>query len=349
MTLLVTGATGYIGRHLCANLTANGHTVAAMLRNGEDFPALQTHVSALGGQAHRLQLIPGDLDQTNLGINTLPTDLTAIIHLGARFGWRLPQAAARRTNVDGSLAVARLAGKTGSRLVYASGFMLQNTEYLTKLGITGDEPDPINWRKVYKTAGIYEASKLEATLRIRHYTRCAGVDFVEVQPATIAGSFMSGPLDESQPLFELLNNLARGRFAFVPGTPAYWLPLVAVDYVARTLALAATEDLVPERLLALDPATPNLQKLLAAFATAMGMRPPTRHIPKGLLAMLLRIPGLPKLMNTWPEALHFIQPLRFDQDTSAAWLASHGIRHPCIAEVITNNAVAFSSKQKNWP
>lgn len=347
MTLLVTGATGYIGRHLCANLTANGHTVAAMLRNGGDFPALQAHINALGGQAQRLQLIAGDLDQPNLGINALPTDLTAVIHLGARFGWRLPQAAARRTNVDGSLAVARLASKTGARLVYASGFMLQNTDYLTKLGITGDEPDQINWSKVYKTAGTYEASKLEATLRIRRYTRCARVESVEVQPATIAGSFMSGPLDKSQPLFELLNNLARGRLAFVPGTPAHWLPLVTVDYVARTLALAATADLVPERLLALDPATPSLQKLLAAFATAMGIRPPTRHIPKELLAILLRIPGLPKLMNTWPEALHFIQPLRFDQDTSAAWLASHDIRHPCITEVITTNADAFSAKRTN--
>lgn len=337
MTLLITGATGFIGRHVCATLTHH-HDVLAVLRQPDtQLPALRQQVDALGGQGQRLHAVPGDLDQPGLG---LPEDLPrprAIIHLAARFAWQLDRASARQTNVDGSLAVAELARRHDCRLVFISGFMLANHAHLARLGIHDDTPETVDWQAVYRRAGGYEASKLEAAIRVRALAAETGLDWVEIQPATVAGHSRSGALDTSQPLFALLDNLARGRMAMVPGSPAHWLPLVAVDHLASLIATAAVIPSPPARLLALDPSTPNLQGLLAIAADVLGRRAPRRHLPIPLLAALLRLPGLPRLMNTWPEALHFIQPTRFDTASTDAFLDQQGLTRPDMATVIATS------------
>lgn len=338
MTMLITGATGFIGRHVCAQLTPS-HDLWAVLRQPEtQLPILRREVNALGGQGDRLHAVKGDLELPGLG---LPENLSApraIIHLGARFAWQLDSASAHRTNVAGSLAVAELARRHHSRLVFVSGFMLENHNHLKRLGINDDDPERVDWRRVYRLAGGYEASKLEAAIRVRALARSTDLALVEVQPATVAGHSHTGHLDINQPLFALLDNLARGRLAMVPGSPEHWLPLVAVDSLASLIAVAATSDNVPERLLALDPTTPNLQGLLAIAAEVLGRRAPQRHMPIPVLAALLRLPGLPRLMNTWPEALNFIQPTRFDTASTDAFLREKGIARPSMETVIAASA-----------
>ncbi len=349
MTLLITGASGFIGRHVCAQLTHH-HDILAVLRQPDSqLPALRQQVNALGGQGERLQAVQGDLDLPGLG---LPEDLAppqAIIHLGARFAWQLDRATAHRTNVAGSLAVAELARRHGSRLVFISGFMLENREHLQRLGITSNDPERVDWQRVYHRAGGYEASKLEAAIRVRALAAASDLDLVEVQPATVAGHSHTGTLDTAQPLFALLDNLASGRLAMVPGSPDHWLPLVAVDHLAALIAVAATGDTVPQRLLALDPDTPNLQGLLAIAANTLGRRAPQRHLPIPVLAALLRLPGMPRLMNTWPEALHFIQPTRFDTASTDAFLAQQGLTRPAMEAVIAASARWYQQYRRDQP
>ena len=347
MTLLITGATGFIGRHVCAQLT-HDHDILAVLRQPDSqLPALRQQVNALGGQGERLQAVQGDLDLPSLG---LPENLAApqaIIHLGARFAWQLDRATAQRTNVAGSLAVAELARRHGSRLVFISGFMLENREHLQRLGITSDDPDQVDWQHVYRRAGGYEASKLEAAIRVRALAATHDLNLVEVQPATVAGHSRTGALDSAQPLFALLDNLARGRMAMVPGSPEHWLPLVAVDHLAALITVAATADSVPQRLLALDPTTPNLQGLQAIAADMLGRRAPQRHLPIPVLAALLRLPGMPRLMNTWPEALHFIQPTRFDTTDTDHFLNQQGLARPAMEAVIARSARWYQQHHGN--
>ncbi len=336
MTILITGASGFIGRYVCAQLTRDQQPVLAMLRQpSSQLATLRRQVDALGGQGDLVQAIQGDLDQPDLGLDGPVPALEAIIHLGARFAWQLPMAKARRTNVDGALAVARLARQQQTRLVFISGFMLENLAHLARLGIDLNSADKTDWQQVYRRAGGYEASKLEAAIRVREYAREQHLEMVEVQPATVAGDSRTGQLDHQQPLYQLLDNLARGRMAAIPGTPDHWLPLVAVDLLAALIARAALAPATPPRLLALDSRTPSLQGLLAHAAPSLKRRAPTRFLPMGVLATLLRLPGLPRLLNTWPEALHFIQTTRFDTGASDAFLATQGLTHPSIKGVIT--------------
>lgn len=335
MPIMITGSTGFIGRHVCAALTRDGHPIFAMLRDPDgQIQSLRVSVDKLGGNSELVSPIAGDLDQGGPNNPDALVSLTSIIHCGARFGWQLDKDNARRTNVGGSLAMAGLARRHNCRLVSISGFMLENTGHLENLGVNGEKPDTVDWHRVYQRAGAYEASKIEAALQLRAYSREQSLDHIEVQPATVAGHSRTGELDRTQPLHTLLSNLKAGRLTMVPGSSDHWLPLVAVDHLAEMIARVAVADRPPSRLLALDPGTPNLQGLLATAAKAFNRRPPKYHIPIPVLAALLRIPGIPTLMNTEPETLHFLQPTRFDTSATDLFLEEQKLSRPPIGEVI---------------
>ncbi|ARB44011.1 SDR family oxidoreductase [Alloalcanivorax xenomutans] len=336
MTLLITGATGFIGRHLCARLTAGEQPVLALMRHPQALAKLRATVDRLGGNSHYLDALPGDLDAPDLGLTGSPPPLDAVVHLGARFGWRLPAEAARRTNVSGSLAVARLARHQHCRLVFISGFMLENQRHLKRLGIDGEDPAAIDWQRVYRRAGAYEASKMEAAITVRW--RLRNEDWVEVQPATVAGHSLNGDLDPAQPLHALIDNLARGRLAVVPGGPEHWLPLIPVDTLAAIIDHAIRDPAPPRRILGLDPGTPNLKPMLNLIAETLGCRAPGLHFPIPLLAHLLRLPALARFANTEPEALHFIQPERFDLSATTPFLERTGVRLPPMPQVLRASA-----------
>ncbi|WP_417501263.1 SDR family oxidoreductase [Marinobacter sp.] len=338
MNLLITGATGFIGRHLCAHLTAQDHTIVALMRRPHELPNLQANVSNLGGRGALIKAISGDLAEPNLGISESLPDVDAVIHLGARFAWQLEYESAYTTNVEGSLAIAELARELGCRLVFISGFMLENLQHLNQLGINPAQPERTNWRKVYRHAGAYEASKLEAALKVRSFAAKTALDLVEVQPATVAGHSQTGELDAAQPLFQLIDNLSRGRLALVPGTSEHWLPLTTVDHLVALITAAAIAKNVPERLLCLDSDTPTLQQMLALVGGSIGVKPPRWYVPIPVLRALLSIPGFPKLMNTYPEALNFIQTKRFDTSITDQFLEHQRLLRPEIGLAIKASA-----------
>ena len=338
MTLLITGASGFIGRHLCAYLTARNHAIIALMRQPNELSNLRARVNNLGGKGDLIQALPGDLIKPKLGITGHLSRVEAVIHLGARFAWQLESSAAQAANVEGSLAVAELARQLSCRLVFISGFMLENLQYLAKLGIDLERPEHTNWRNVYQRVGGYEASKLQATLRVRSLATQTGLALVEVQPATVTGHSKTGELDPAQPLYQLIDNLAHGRLSMVPGTSDHWLPLTTVDHLAAVIAAAALAQHAPERVLCLDPDTPTLQPMLGLFANTLGVKPPQRHVPLPVLRALLSIPGVSKLMNTYPEALNFIQTKRFDTTITDQFLLQQGLCRPNLGSSIQATA-----------
>ncbi|MBZ2190539.1 SDR family oxidoreductase [Alcanivorax sp. JB21] len=347
MTILVTGATGFIGRHVLAALTADHHPVLALMRCPAQLQDLRECIDALGGNGTLVRSVAGDLAAPDLGITDALAPITAVIHLGAVFAWGLDPEEARHINVDGAVAVAELAQRHNARLVMISGFMLENQAHLARLGILPDAPERTDWAQVNAQAGAYETSKIEGALRVRAFARRQQMDWVEIQPATVSGHSITGELDPAQPLFTLISNLATGRLSMIPGTPDHWLPLISVDALAATIAAATLADAVPERLLALDPDTPNLAGLLSVIAEALGRKPPKRHIPITVLRALLKVPGLPRLMNTAPESLHFLQPVRFDTTVMAHFREQQGLHWPPVVRSIVASASYWQRLAEN--
>jgi nucleoside-diphosphate-sugar epimerase len=72
MKILVTGATGFVGGHLCRALVNSGNEVFALARSEKNFYKKKTAGTPLVGSLQNLKWI-----------NALPTDLDAVVHVAA--------------------------------------------------------------------------------------------------------------------------------------------------------------------------------------------------------------------------------------------------------------------------
>ena len=117
LTTLVTGANGFIGRHLCGHLARSGRDVVAVVRPGAapapspERPARIVPLPLLGAEREWLKLL---------------AEVDSVIHLAARVHVMRetaedPLAAFRRVNVEATAQLAALARRAGvRRLVYLS-------------------------------------------------------------------------------------------------------------------------------------------------------------------------------------------------------------------------------------
>ena len=67
MSYFVTGATGFIGRHLVKNLLADGATVYALVREGSE-GRLSAARRTWGSRAENVVPVRGDLTRSGLGL-----------------------------------------------------------------------------------------------------------------------------------------------------------------------------------------------------------------------------------------------------------------------------------------
>ena len=109
MKILVTGGTGFLGKHLIPKLVAGGHQVLALTRSASSHEALR----ALGASP-----VVGDLQSRKQP--SLPA-IDAVVHAAALFRFAGPRAPYFRTNVDGTDVLLRAAEKAGAQtFVYIS-------------------------------------------------------------------------------------------------------------------------------------------------------------------------------------------------------------------------------------
>lgn len=346
---LVTGGSGFIGQHLLALLTRQGHSATLLMRQPQTLPVLRTQIEQLGGRGERLAAVAGDLGRADLGLDAAAREQVrqadVVFHLGAQFAWGLAAAQARRVNVEGALAVAELAARQGSRLLLVGGFMLANHGHLQRIGIDLQRPERTDWDRLSQRTGAYEGSKLEAHFRVRARMAELQAPLTVVHPATVCGHSRSGHILPAQPLAGLIGNLAGGRLGAIPGSAAHWLPLVSVDFLAELIVAAAFDkQQVGQEILALDAATPNLQGMLQQLAQTLGVRAPSRHMPIPLLRILLKIPAVPRLLRTEAESLDFIQTTRFDTGAAQALAQRHQLHWPDIGQALQATARYLASE-----
>ena len=127
-TLLVTGATGYLGRRVVAELqhSAGVQTVLCLVR-ADDPAQAQRRIAELGltpGSA-RVVGLAGDLAQPRLGMSSaayqsLCQEVDCIIHCAADVNWLKSYERLAQTNVGGVVEVLGLAAASGAAVVFAS-------------------------------------------------------------------------------------------------------------------------------------------------------------------------------------------------------------------------------------
>ena len=111
MTIIITGAGGFVGRHI----------TAALLERGESVVALDTHA---GGIMDGVRAVVGDLADAKVRADALAEGCSALIHLATMPGGaaEADPAASRRINVDAMYDLLQEAAAAGTRprVIYAS-------------------------------------------------------------------------------------------------------------------------------------------------------------------------------------------------------------------------------------
>lgn len=171
--VLVTGATGFIGSHLCRALLGGGARVTALRRQRSSRHALE-------GLA--VEEAEGDVtDAAALAAAVAGHD--AVIHAAALTGLREPDPAAQeRVNVGGTAAVAAACLRHGARLVHVSS--------VAAIGIP-EGPHPADESFGFNVPPgrfPYHHSKHRAEGAVRE-ALARGLDAVIVNPAWVLGRF----------------------------------------------------------------------------------------------------------------------------------------------------------------
>ncbi len=217
--VLVTGASGYLGRHVAASLLRCGARVRVLVRDPS------TLASDLEGTA---EIALGNLiDPESLGSATRGADL--VVHCAAVTTNSVPWWVHEQTNVEGTRAVLEAAREAGAgRLVHVSTVAVYGAEEGSDRTLSEKEAPP---RKVSRWA-YYRRSKLAAEQLVMDGAE-GGPEVVVVRPGIVYGP---GRLP-------LPGEVQLGSTRVMIGSGRNHLPYVYVDDVVDGILLALT---VPE-------------------------------------------------------------------------------------------------------
>lgn len=255
--MLVTGASGFVGRWLCSELVRRGHHVRAVLR-------ASTNMDIAGCETVKISSIDSDTDWADALYGE-----TTIIHLAARVhvmhdNTSSPLEEFRKVNVDGTENLARAAAAGGvKRFVYVSSIGVN--------GLMSDFGKPYSELDKPRPHNAYALSKWEAEQRLSRVSEETGLEVVVVRPPLVYGAGAPGNFEQ------MLKVLVKGvvlPLALVRNQRS----LIYVENLVDVLILCATHPAAAgETFLVSDAEDVSTSDLLRRLGFALGY--PARLIP----------------------------------------------------------------------
>jgi nucleoside-diphosphate-sugar epimerase len=263
---LVTGAAGFLGRHLIAHLVQSGVKVRAAAPPWEDTHAL----ASLGVEVVRADLTAAE---------TLPPlfagDVDRVFHLGAICNFSTPYSVLRRVNVEGVERITRLALEAGVR---AFVHMSSTSVYGPYRGIPFVEDAP------REPQDDYGRSKRDGEDIVWQRVR-EGLRAVVLRPCTVYGP---GCTDGAGKVFSRPTSLGA-----IPGDGRQRLSNVRVEDVAAAAHhVSLRHDVVGEAFNVADDSQPSIAEALALAAAAFDGSAPRRRLPLPVVTAAARVQGL---------------------------------------------------------
>jgi nonribosomal peptide synthetase DhbF len=244
--ILITGATGFLGSYLLAELMATTEATLHCLVRGESHEdAKQRLVNALSTKdlwteawATRLVVHRGDLEADALGLDTetaayLAATVDAIYHCGAQVSFAIPYPDLKAANVGGTMALIEL----------ACGGRPKALHYISTLGVF-DQVAFFNHRKIEEETipellgeplTGYAASKWVAE-QLVFSARRRGLVATIHRPGTIAGACDSGVWNRTDLVPRAVKSCI--QLGAAPDL-AVSISLTPVDFVARAIVAVA--------------------------------------------------------------------------------------------------------------
>ncbi|MEW6097203.1 MAG: NAD-dependent epimerase/dehydratase family protein [bacterium] len=204
--ILITGGTGFIGKHLVKTLCKKEHTVKVLVRKSSDVSWLK-ELNA--------ELVYGDILNEE-SLFKACEGIEVVYHLSAKLGqWRVQEEEIYRVNVEGTKNLLDACLK--NRI---SQFVFCSTPGV--IGKTGDKAAKEDLP--YNPPYIYEKTKVEAEKLVIKYHREKGLPITIIRP-----DFVYGPHDLRR--LKLYRALKNNKFLIVGNGKAYLHPTYIDDVI----------------------------------------------------------------------------------------------------------------------
>ncbi|MCJ2072790.1 NAD(P)H-binding protein [Methylobacterium sp. J-030] len=260
--IALTGATGFIGRHLLADLTARGYRVRVLLRRPTALP--EGAASAVVGDLTR----PINMAAALAGVD-------AVVHSAglAHAMSGAPEDDYRTLNTEATRRLAEAAARAKvRRFVFLSSIRAQVGPSAPGAVGEGDPAAPTD---------AYGRSKLEAERALAE----TGLDWVALRPVLVYGAGVKGNM-------AALLRLARSAYPLPLGGLAARRSLISLESLSAAAdTVLRAPDPLRRALIAADPDPLSLPEMIAALRAGLGRGPGLVPVPAGLLKLACRMTG----------------------------------------------------------
>ncbi len=346
MSYFVTGATGFIGRHLVSNLLKRKGTVYVLVRRSSQ-KKLTALIDQQGWDKKRIVPVVGDLAKPNLGVNAekaaeLKGKVKHFFHLAAIYDLAADAAAQTTANVEGTRNAVNLA-----EAINAGRF-----HYASSIAVAGLYPGSFRedmFEEAEDLSHPYFRTKHDAEKVVREECKRP---YRIYRPGMVVGHSKTGEIDKIDGPYYFFTALKKLRELMPPWMPMVGIEggrinLVPVDYVADAMDhIAHKPGLDGGCFHLVDPEPRRIGEILNLFARVghapeMTMRLDARmfsfvpfavraaltNLPpiKRFTAMVLRDLGIPR------EVIGLVTyPTRFDNRETERALKGSGIKVPAL-------------------
>lgn len=263
----VTGASGFVGRRLCADLIAAGMPLVAASRSGTDY-----------ADAHNIIFhFPVRTDMV-----AVLKRCRVVIHLAGRAHVMKdkepdPLATYRALNVDATLALARQAAQAGvTRFVYVSSVKVNGNSTRGRPFGPQDKPHPED---------DYGLSKWEAEQALQDWGRQSGMEIVVVRPPLIYGPGVSAN-------FLRMMQLVKSGIPLPFGSVINKRSLIGISNLCDLLIRSAIYPAAGgQTLMVSDGSDVSTPELIRLIGQAMNRKPLLLPVPERWLRATSRVVG----------------------------------------------------------